>query len=70
MSEGWAIMCVVLLVAAFFAGAAFGGDVFALWLKQRHELKMREFEERKRWFEVEAARPRPGEYRVETRGER
>lgn len=68
MSAGLAI---VLL--AFFAGAAcgtaFGGDVFALWLKQRHELKMREFEERRRWLEVEATRPRPGEYRVETRGE-
>lgn len=65
---------VTCFVIGFFFGALvfmFGNDTVKRWVELRHEFRLKVLasrdRERERWLEVDAARPRPGDYRVETR---
>ncbi len=78
MSEAAAMMTLAWVLAAFILGIFIGhvgtyvppdkqSNFFVEWLRTRHEYRMRLLAHRERWFEVDSARPRPGEWRQETK---
>ncbi len=63
------------IVVGLFFGAIGGGAFVPMaegavkrWIETRHEYRMRLLSHRERWLEVDAARPRAGEWRSETKG--
>lgn len=72
-------VAIALGVTATFMLGIFCGHVFTFvppnkesnllteWIRTRHEYRMRLLAHRERWFEIEAAQPRPGEWRMESK---
>lgn len=72
ISTGVVVVSVGCFLFGFITGlivrdAAGSDNVVRRWIELRHEFRLRVLAQRERWLEVDAARPRPGEYRVETR---
>lgn len=72
------MMMFALILAAFLLGIFVGhvgtfvpenkqSNLLTEWVRTRHEYRMRLLAHRERWIDVEAARPRPGEWRMESK---
>lgn len=72
ISTGVVVVSVGCFLFGFITGlivrdAAGSDNVVRRWIELRHEFRLKVLAQRERWLEVDAARPRPGEYRTETR---